>query len=299
MAGIVLELQHEALDKSIRVSDLLRKALLVAKKLKISELESWILSELNGYSNTNKDSFPEYRWISGQIRSFNPYNGMWLPIMFPESEAHVHRALTRRPCIQSIAEIESLIPSAKDGQLSMPYSAETQSRLIKAADLPSPPVLIVAESRLHGIVDAVRTTILDWALKLEENGIRGENLSFTDEDRKTASHMVFNIGSMTHSQIQADTSHSQQVITNLSIEPKAIIEFITQARHVLSDLQLEQPESQELNSELDTIEAQAKSPKPKTHILREALKSVRSILEGAAGKIAADGLLNVIDKINI
>lgn len=299
MAGIVLELQREALDKSTRVSDLLRKALLVARKLKIVDLESWILSELNGYSDTDAASFPPYRWIHGEIKSFNPYNGMWLPIMFPEAEAKIHQALTRRPCSQAIAEIENLISRTKDGQLSMPYSPDVQAKLINAADLLSPPVLIVPESRLYGIVDAVRTTILDWALKLEENGISGENLSFSDEDRKTASHMVFNIGSMSNSQIQAETSGSQQVVANLSLDPKAILDFASTTRTSVPDLQLEKTETEELNSELDTLEAQAKSPKPKTHILRESLKSVRTILEGAAGKIAAEGLLAAINKIHM
>jgi len=297
VAGIVIELQREALDKSIRVSDLLRKALLVARKLNIVDLESWILSELNGYSNTDAVSFPPYRWVSGEIKSFNPYNGMWLPIMFPESEAKIHQTLTRRPCGQAIAEIENLISSTKDGQLSMSYSSDVQAKLIKAADLISPPVLMVPGARFHGIVDAVRTTILDWALKLEENGISGENLSFSDEDRKTASHMVFNIGSMSNSQIQAETLHSQQVVANLSFDPKAILDFAVRTRASVSELQLEKIEIEELNSELDTLEAQSKSPKPKAHILHESLKAVRTILEGAAGNIAAEGLLTAISKI--
>ena len=40
MTGIVLELQREALDKTVQISDLLRKAMLVARKLKVTEIES-------------------------------------------------------------------------------------------------------------------------------------------------------------------------------------------------------------------------------------------------------------------
>jgi hypothetical protein len=43
MTGIILELQKEALDKRTQISDLLRKALLVARKLKVQEIESWIM----------------------------------------------------------------------------------------------------------------------------------------------------------------------------------------------------------------------------------------------------------------
>jgi hypothetical protein len=292
MPGIVLELQREALDKSARVSDLLRKALLVARKLKVVDLESWILFELNGYTDGSK--IPDYRWMRGEIKSLNPYNGMWLPIMFRESQSEIHNSLTKRQCSQAIAEIESLISTMKNGLLVMPYSSEIQAKLIEALDLDSPPFLIVQESRLHGITDAVRTTILDWALKLEEEGIIGDNLSFSEEDRKAASHIVFNIGAMSNSQIQAETSHSKQAITKILVDPKDILDFIEKARRSISELNLKKMESDELASELDTLEAQAKSPKPKIKILHESLSSVRKILEGAAGTVTADVLISFI-----
>ncbi len=144
----------------------------------------------------------------------------------------------------------------------------------------------------------MRTTILDWALKLEESGITGENLSFSDEDRRTASRIVFNIGSISNSQIQAETSHSQQVLANVLLDPKAILDFVVKARAFLPELQLAKTENEELESELNTLEAQAKSPKPKSHILRESLKSARAILEGAAGRIAAEGLIALIKSMS-
>ncbi len=61
----------------------------------------------------------------------------------------------------------------------------------------------------------------------------------------------------------AETSHSQQTIANLMLDPKAILDFIEKARKSTSELYLEKMESDELARELDTLEAQAKSPKPK------------------------------------
>ncbi len=63
MKPIVLELQKDSLDQNVRVPDLLRKALVVAKKLKITEFEKWINNELNGYSESDeipKSSFSSY-----------------------------------------------------------------------------------------------------------------------------------------------------------------------------------------------------------------------------------------------
>ena len=76
MKGIVLQLQAEAIDDSVDIETLLRKAYLVARKLKLKEFENWISNEQNGY----KGEIPEYRVISGLIRAWNPYHG-WMPVV--------------------------------------------------------------------------------------------------------------------------------------------------------------------------------------------------------------------------
>ena len=58
MSSLVFELQRDALNRNASVSDLLRKALVVSKKLKISEFEKWVTNELNGYS----EDIPDYRF---------------------------------------------------------------------------------------------------------------------------------------------------------------------------------------------------------------------------------------------
>ena len=70
MTSLVTELQREALDKSVPAGDLLRKALVVARKLKIEDIQPWLKSELNGYSNSEEG--PKYRWVTGEIKAFNP-----------------------------------------------------------------------------------------------------------------------------------------------------------------------------------------------------------------------------------
>jgi hypothetical protein len=47
MSSSVLELQHDALQPDVRVIDLLRKSLVVAKKLGLGEFEEWVNAELN------------------------------------------------------------------------------------------------------------------------------------------------------------------------------------------------------------------------------------------------------------
>ena len=59
MAGIVLDLQKEILSPNCDIVNVLRKAHLIAVKLKLSDFDQWIRYKLNGYPN--KESCPEYR----------------------------------------------------------------------------------------------------------------------------------------------------------------------------------------------------------------------------------------------
>ncbi|MCD8498101.1 MAG: hypothetical protein LRZ85_08525 [Alphaproteobacteria bacterium] len=281
------------MDTNVRISDLLRKALLVARKLKIPDIETWVLSELNGYET---EEIPKYRHVRGEIKAFNTYNGVWMPIMFSESDTHTHRTLTHRTCSQPVSELEALIENGS-GQLGMRYTPEIEARLMRAADMPFPPMLLVSESSLHGILDCVRTTILEWALKLEEQGIVGENLSFSQKEKEAASTVTINVETMSYSQIQAGTVNSSQSMEN-EIDFGQLNEFIERLEKSLSELTLDKEQAAELSSEVSTVKAQTASPKPKQNIIKESLRSIRTILEGAAGNISADGLLEIMSNIN-
>jgi hypothetical protein len=50
MTSPVLELQHEAMDSSVRVDDLLRKAVAVATTLGSDDFRVWAAKELQGYA---------------------------------------------------------------------------------------------------------------------------------------------------------------------------------------------------------------------------------------------------------
>nr|WP_319490633.1 hypothetical protein [uncultured Desulfobacter sp.] len=80
MAGLVFELQSDAINKDVRCSDLLRKALVVSRKLDIDSIESWIRYELNGFLQKD-DVVPDYREVHGLIKVWNPYHG-WQPLNF-------------------------------------------------------------------------------------------------------------------------------------------------------------------------------------------------------------------------
>ena len=91
--------------------------------------------------------------------------------------------LTRRSIAQPISELESMKDSSN---LQMPFDYRTEKDLMEAMKIPLRPTLIINNSEIYGIVDAVRNTILNWALKLEEEGILGEGMTFTNKEKDKA-----------------------------------------------------------------------------------------------------------------
>ncbi|WP_423200785.1 hypothetical protein DFLDMN_006210 (plasmid) [Cupriavidus sp. H19C3] len=303
MSGLVLELQKDAMDAAVPVSALLRKALVVSRKLGLTDMSDWIDSELNGYK-ADDESLPEYRWIRGELKARNPYHG-WIPLYVPKRLDF----LTCRNTNQSITEIENLIGG--DGTLCMPFSNEVQQQLMASMEVPLQPAFFCQRTDLVRIADAVRNTILEWALKLESEGVLGHGLSFSAEEKgkalsaasgNTYQHIQHQtvIGSMHDSQLQQGTQHSSQNYQKSSMDSAAIAAVIAQIREAIATAALSPDLKAEVVADLATVEAQAKAPRPKDSILRESFRSVRTILESAVGGAlgnAAPALPGAIDAI--
>ena len=290
MNSLVLELQKDALDKNTRVSDLLRKAFVISKKLSIIKIEEWLENELNGYpSNSN---IPDYRTVYGQIKVWNPYQG-WQPLNFSDpKEAEI---LAKRKINQSIGELDSIVENNKGGELQVPFTQNIINSLMKSMEIPLHPVLFISYTEVIKILNVVRNTVLKWSLQLEKEGILGEGMSFSKKEKQIADKATYQItnyiGSMQNSQIQQDSSGAIQKL-NIGINIDDLLAFITELNKSIDKLDLEEYEKQKLITKIGTIENQANSPKPKRKIIFESLKTLRTILEGVAGNIIAAGLLS-------
>jgi hypothetical protein len=291
MSSIVLELQKDALNKDILVSDLLRKGLVIARKLKLQEFESWINNELNGYDkNVN---IPEYRTVQGEVKALNPYRG-YIPVIFETSEQE--KIYSKRKCGQSVAELGSLIKNqGKDQLLQMPFSADIQRSLTNGSGMDFPVTLVLSSSRIVGILDSVRTIILNWTLKLEENGVFGEGFSFSTQEKEKASREPQSInnffGPISNSQIQVGNRDSVQIAASTSLDLKKVQDFLILLKESIDKLSVGVEEKKEIDSDIKSVEAQLSSPKPKPSMIKEGLSSIRKILEGAGGKLVADLLI--------
>lgn len=181
MAGIVIELQQEVLKQDCDIVNVLRRAHVIATKLQLTEFDSWITYELNGYPN--QEVCPEYRKIKGVLKAFNPYQG-WIPAMINDIEMETD--VCERKMANSISEIVSLCQEEND-LLSEFTGAQTEIlNKIFRTTFPMKYALFIPRTSVMDIIEKVKNTILEWTLKLEEKGIIGDNMTFTEKEKNTA-----------------------------------------------------------------------------------------------------------------
>jgi len=206
VGSIVLELQRDALNPSIPVLSLLRKAYVVARKLDIEQFQEWTELELNGY---NGHPMPEYRSIRGQLRAWNPYHGWHQIVTHDPRLLEIYEAVCKCSISQSISELSALTDDAgNELQIQLPPTIES----FLASSVSTTVKVGISSASIKSIVESVRDVILQWALKLEEDGITGEGMIFSQEEKQIAANQDYggliqiNIG---QSQMQNSSSESQ------------------------------------------------------------------------------------------
>ena len=192
MDSLVLELQRDAFEPSVSILNLLRKALVVAKKLGIQEFEDWIELELNGY--IEGQSIPKYRFIQGQLRGWNPYHG-WQPVIAGDIKTmEIYETICNPSIGQPISELIALIENTDiHKELQMLLSPKIESFLIAGIGGRHPVQLRVGSASIRRIVETVQDIVLRWALQLEKDGILGDGMTFSYREKAIASAQKYHI----------------------------------------------------------------------------------------------------------
>jgi hypothetical protein len=185
--SLIDELQLDASNNTVSVSSLLRKALMVAAKLEVSDMPEWINKELSGYSDD--DTLPTYRILYGSVKARNVRG--WIPVEFPTTE--FRDSACRHDMHESVAAIEAL--SKKDGKVVFGFSPEQQQLLRHIFKHNAEFTGFIEQTNLDGILDEIRNRVLRWAIALDTAGIRGNGLTFTNPEKEKAHSMIFHADS--------------------------------------------------------------------------------------------------------
>jgi hypothetical protein len=294
MASLVLQLQSDCLDRQVTVLEVLRKALVVSKKLSVPKFQDWIEHELHGYGPN--DDIPEYRTVGGLLKAWNPNRG-WIPVVFDDAE--LAKRLSQREIGQAIGELENTVKDlGPESSLIVPLPPQVEKQIMQAGKLPLQASLHVTEAAVQGILDQVRTAVLNWCLELEKADILGEGMTFSAEEKRSASHVNYNVHfhrDVNTAQIQQGTSASTQSLAS-TVDVAGLQSLTSELSKAVTQLGLQSEQQRQLTAELGSLSAQLGAPQPNHTIIKEGLKSVRNILEGCAGSVLASGLIHQVGR---
>ncbi len=269
-----------ASDPAVSTADLLRRALVVARRLAAPELVDWLSQEMNGYQD--RESIPEYRTMWGQLQVLEPVTGEHIPFLI--QNAKKDELVRCHSEGQPISVLESI--TASEGEIVKYFPTTIEQKLMESMRVRMRPRLVFSCAQVRGIVDGARNKILEWALDLEGRGILGEGMSFTQQEKQAVQEQHYHFGNVSSSQIQISSNGSTQTQANtISTDIEALKSLVQALGAELVDAKGDTAD--ELRAELATLKAQADSPKPKWEIIKATARSIKAVAEGAGGSILA------------
>jgi hypothetical protein len=298
MSSLVEELQAGAMNPNVLVSTLLRQAKVVAHKLDLPELLEWVEQELNGYHGL-ADPIGKYREYAPRIEAFDPYWG-WKTVLFEDPQAK--EILSKRRSLgASVPELEGFLKGDEEYPIFIPLPDSLRVPMMQRHGV-SDVGMRVSRTYVESVLAAVRNLILDWSLKLEKLGIKGEGMSFSAEEKGKAhrdnssitigsiGNFAGNIGSQSF-----DRSAIRATQTSNSVDLDALRALAIQIKQHTNELPKQSLPA--VRAELEKIDEELAVASPNQSKIRAALGSMKNALEGAAGSIIASGILAELTRL--
>lgn len=287
MGSIVLELQNEIVSPNCDIVNVLRKSHLIASKLKLTDFDQWIQYELNGYPD--QESCPEYRKIRGSLKAFNPYRG-WISTLIQDNE--FEKKICEIKLVNSISEIISLCESSENGLISE-FSGEQLVFFNKMFDTPLPMrySLHIPTTAVKDIKEKVKNTILEWTLKLESEGIVGENMVFSEKEKDCAVNIPQTINNYYgNTSVINSPSDNVQIVSGrentVSFSYDKLKDVVNEVEKSISESDLSKNDIETAAKLLADIKLKIEEKK-KPHILKSALVGLKDFLINTGANVAA------------
>ncbi|ERH27364.1 hypothetical protein HMPREF9065_01421 [Aggregatibacter sp. oral taxon 458 str. W10330] len=237
-------------SKDIELSTLLRKCKILATRLNHPGFKSWVENELNGYNDVS--SLPSYRVL--KVISKGHFS-TWGNSILTNIQIHTHvmkekheKYVKKAHIMQGIGSLENLL--SKEGSI---FQSPWDSKLlaIYASDFYNDMICIkawqvISSSDIAGIIDTVKTKILDFALEIEaENPNAGDiemNSNPIDQNKIT---QIFN--TTINGNVQNVATGSSDVNQNSQINNTAKEELFSNLLDIISNQKVSLEEEQYQN----------------------------------------------------
>lgn len=281
MSSLVLDLQQEVLKSDCDTINALRKAHLIATKLRHNEFDTWIQLELNGYDLKEKDSIPEYRKVNGTLKAFNPYNG-WISAQCPDDE--FEKMICEQKLWQSIGELQELYIQSSTGAFIYQFPAGQMEALSSLFDTPIPMqfALHISTHLLKTIIEKVKNCILEWTIRLEAEGIIGENMRFSNEETNSAKEVPQQINNYYGTVVHGNVNKSQVVSGNnntINFNYEAAKELLNEVNANLEKESLVSEDMENATELLNEVSVKIDAKK-KPYVIKAALNGLKDYLIG-------------------
>jgi hypothetical protein len=284
------------MDGSASITEALRKAKVACFKLGLKDFGDWVEHELSGYDNSENDSLPTYRKLRGIPQAQNPVRG-WQAIGFQSQE--IFDAVSTCPVGTSIPELEASLTgsSSTDGScFSFHYAIEQQNWMWDSMGHRWPLRLRVDIQRMRSIIDAVRNILTDWTLRLEEQGVLGENLIFSTADKAKSASATDQLETHIHiNQVGAFVQNASHSVVQGGVDSKldlgGVGDLIGQIEAQRDQLPAEtwdviKPQLEIIRSELEA----GRNP----GVVSAGLKVISEVCTKAGASLAAAGIIHMI-----
>ena len=224
----VIKLQQLALDPNIPIIELLTNAYVIALKLDIINFSDWCKKELHGYQED--DQIPAYRFFRGNIYASDSEG--YKPVILSGENAEYYEMKIIRDAITNLQSLSS----TNESQILLKLDPEFEKYFIEKFtqddrqrfsrlgltsnpyyDLVAPtymPVLAISKAQIEHVFVIIRNTILNWSLSLEKQGILGDGLIFTKQEKQMTQNVNYNIGNVGNMANHNDNSTINQTSTN-------------------------------------------------------------------------------------
>ena len=297
MSSIVLDLQKEVLNPDCDILNALRKAHLIASKLQLHDFDIWVKSELNGYAYGDKAAIPDYRNVKGVLRAFNPYRG-WIPAQCPDDE--IERMICEQKMWQPISELQELYQHCSGGSFVLQFPAGQMEAISSMFNTPVPMqfALHISTHLLKSIIEQVKNCILEWTIRLENEGILGEGMRFSQEETAMAQKVPQTINNYYGTVVNGNVKQSQVVSgdhNSLSFYYEQASDLIRQIKEAIQDEQISK-EDREIAEELISESESKITAQVKPGIIKAALSGLKDFLIGSGANVAGTLIMQYLQQ---
>ncbi|MHB8283350.1 MAG: AbiTii domain-containing protein [Caulobacteraceae bacterium] len=291
---VVIRLQSMAADPAISITATLRLAKLVVAKLGLDEFQGWIDRELGGFDGEP----PDYRKLKGTPEVQHPLRG-WQALQFDDQQTYD----MFRECYvgEPMSQLQALIDGAqKQGKwLGHAYSIDQQKIIWELTGHQLPARVKLQVHQFVGIVDQVRTVLTDWTLALEKQGVLGEGLMFSEDEKdRSAAPTAQVVHSYNMGDVGAFVQHAEHSTVTGSVggtfDVGKVESFVGQVRQQEGNLP---PEAwAEIAPQLEALEGELRGEK-RQPVLTKALKAIGGVCVKVGSNIAASGIEHMVAQL--